>query len=286
MLQQIHSQTLQQLLSYSNDHSKSLGSSILGTVCPGDVVHIQGGPSTGKTHLLYYVIATCLLPRNAAGGGWNKVVLIYDMDGRFCIPRLRDILLHRLQCLPQPIIQGILGKCLENIHVFKPTSTEHLTLSLASVSLYHATRFPDSEIGLVGIHSVDAYYWSDRFKGEQLHSISPAAIIPTPYHALGDVIHDTRTTRGYTVVLTHWGLIHGNSNMLIDTSNIPRAPNSQNALQQFLPPHLCRLPITRHVNLGQSDGRGIKGIIYQADNSVKKFNMNITNEGIVLQQNS
>jgi len=152
-------------------------------------IHIHGHPASGKTHLLYFLLATCLAE-------WEKAAVVFDMDGRFNISRFKQLLVSRLSTTT------IVDRCLKNIHIFRPTSSDQLAASLAHLPKYHAKHFPDIALGIVAIHSVDALTWLDRFKAEQLR---------LPHGALqnmSSILETIQLSLGSVVVLTDWGLVH------------------------------------------------------------------------------
>lgn len=65
----------------------------------GDVVEIQGPPSSGKTHLLYSLLINCTIPHSHQStvlGGWAKAGVVFDMDGSFDMIRFNQLLLGYL----------------------------------------------------------------------------------------------------------------------------------------------------------------------------------------------
>jgi len=181
----MHSESLQQLLcsvhvnKYPTIFNLGLESRI----------HVHGHPASGKTHLLYFLLATCLVE-------WEKAAVVFDMDGRFNISRFRQLLVSRLSTTT------IVDRCLKNIHIFRPTSSDQLAVTLVHLPKYHAKHFPDIALGIVAIHSVDALNWLDRFKAEQLRF---------PHSSLqnmSSILETIRLSLGSVVVLTDWGLVH------------------------------------------------------------------------------
>jgi len=189
------SETLQELL--SSVHNNSLHTQI-SSFNSGDLIHIHGHPASGKTHLLYYLLATCILP-----GGWNKAAIVFDMDGKFNISRFNQLLVGRLN-LSSEAITTIVERCLKHLHIFRPTSSDQLLVTLAHLHKYHAKHFPDIALGMVAIHSVDAFYWPDRFKTEQLRL---ANLPHSSLQNISSILEAIRLSLGSVVVLTDWGLI-------------------------------------------------------------------------------
>ena len=151
-------------------------------------IHIHGHPASGKTHLLYFLLVTCLAE-------WEKAAVVFDMDGRFNISRFRQLLVSRLSTT------AIVDRCLKNIHIFRPTSSDQLAVSLSHLPKYHAKHFPDIALGIVAIHSVDALTWLDRFKAEQLR------LPHSSLQNLSSILETVRLSLGSVVVLSDWGLV-------------------------------------------------------------------------------
>jgi len=181
----MHSESLQQLLCSVQVNKRPT----LFNLGLENRIHIHGHPASGKTHLLYFLLATCLAE-------WEKAAVVFDMDGRFNIFRFRQLLVHRLSTTT------VVDRCLKNIHIFRPTSSDQLAVTLAHLPKYHAKHFPDIALGMVAIHSVDALNWLDRFKAEQLR---------LPHNSLQNMssyLETIRLSLGSVVVLTDWGLVH------------------------------------------------------------------------------
>jgi len=221
----MYSESLQQLL-FSVQINKCLSPSFN----LGDLVHIHGHPASGKTHLLYFLLATCTLPI-----GWDKAAIVFDMDGKFNISRFKQLLVSRLK--PSEATTTIVERCLKHIHIFRPTSSNQLAVTLAHLPKYHAKHFPDIALGMVAIHSVDAFYWLDRFKAEQLR---------LPYGSLQNIYSILETIRfslGSVVVLTDWGLVQHRQAQYAH----PHAP------QHNIHPNPMDLPLIHQITLSVID---------------------------------
>ena len=197
----MHSESLQQVrlptqVACQSDHLFKLLCSVQLNKCPTifnlgseSRIHIHGHPASGKTHLLYFLLATCLVE-------WEKAAVVFDMDGRFNISRFKQLLVSRLSTTT------IVDRCLKNIHIFRPSSSDQLAATLAHLPKYHAKKFPDIALGIVAIHSVDALTWLDRFKAEQLRLPHSA------WQNISSILDTIRLSIGSVVVLTDWGLVH------------------------------------------------------------------------------
>lgn len=175
----------------------------------GSVISINGPLGSGKTHLLYFLVATCVLPANHLSlpvGGWNKAAFILDLDGHFQISRFHDILVNRLQqFLPTLDVTSCVERCLSYTHIFRPTSSGHLAATLLHLQRYHTKHCPDVDLGMVAVHSIGAFMWFDRFTAEQLRSTS-AKVGAMPSLEIFSSLERLRVDNGLSIVLTDWGL--------------------------------------------------------------------------------
>lgn len=199
----------------------------------GDVVEIQGPPSCGKTHLMYFFLIICITPgehQSITVGGWDKGAVVFDMDASFDIIRFKRLLLGRLkQLFSFDIAQTVAQRSLERLHIFRPTSSTQLATSLTQLGRYHTTHLPGSEIGLVAIDSINAYCWPDRLIAEHMRS-SPeqrrTSSSTFPPLCIRTALSSLRATHAPVVVMTSRGLqstMHGVSALvdpLISTHQI------------------------------------------------------------------
>ncbi|KAJ7409602.1 hypothetical protein BTVI_56048 [Pitangus sulphuratus] len=64
----------------------------------GDVIEFHGAEGTGKTEMLYHLIARCIIPKS--GGGLEVEVMFIDTDYHFDMLRLGNLTIVDLQALP------------------------------------------------------------------------------------------------------------------------------------------------------------------------------------------
>ncbi|PIL31628.1 hypothetical protein GSI_06330 [Ganoderma sinense ZZ0214-1] len=191
----------------------------------GDVIEVQGPAASGKTHFLYHMLATCLMPSQHHGkhlGGWGKAAILFDVDGNFDISRLHELLVSRLtRLLSQEESHAamlsvecdeVATQCLESLHIFRPTSSAQLAVTLLHLPNYHAMdpRLQDAEIGLLVVDSLSAFYWRDRYSLEQIRdaadSSSHAALPPNLLHHVVKAIQALRSSHRPVTLLSNWGL--------------------------------------------------------------------------------
>lgn len=188
----------------------------------GDVVEIQGPAASGKTHLLYHMLVTCLIPRQHEGkdiAGWGKAAVLFDTDARFSITRLHRLLVSRLCRLldldsavdSSVIAEDLANQCLKNLHVFHPASSLQLAITLLHLPRYHSTnpRLQEQEIGILAIDSLSAFYWRDRYALEQLRDAADSSsenLSPNHLHHVVMALQRFRHSHRPVILLTNWGL--------------------------------------------------------------------------------
>ncbi|KZP31220.1 hypothetical protein FIBSPDRAFT_1037679 [Athelia psychrophila] len=200
----------------SMQHHQMTHSSLNG----GDLIEVQGPPASGKTHFLYHLIVTSILPSTVLGihlSSWDKAAVIFDTDGTFSLLRLRELLLSRLGSLLRAASQtdnasislgDITKTAMARVHVFRPTSSVQLAASLLNLPSYHAEHLPGDVIGIVAVDSVSSFYWPDRFTVEQMNSGDAKGrnSSSNPLHHFLTSLQKIRASHGPVVVLTNWGL--------------------------------------------------------------------------------
>jgi DNA-repair protein XRCC2 len=183
---------------------------------------------------MYLFLIICITPRehqSIAVGGWDKAGIVFDMEGSFDITRFGQLLLGRLKRFSFDInvVQAVAQTSLERLHVFRPTSSTQLAITLTQLGRYHAAHLPREEMGLVAIDSVNAYHWPDRFTAEQMRtsSLSPEQRkLSHPPLRILTALSSLRATHAPVMIMTSRGLqstIRGDSaptNPLIPTHHI------------------------------------------------------------------
>ncbi|KAI1793884.1 hypothetical protein LXA43DRAFT_998789 [Ganoderma leucocontextum] len=218
----------------------------------GDIIEVQGPAASGKTHFLYHILATCLMPSHSQGkylGGWGKAAILFDTDGKFDISRLHELLVSRFTrrlrqeephyaSLPVEL-EELATRCLESLHIFRPTSSAQLAVTLIHLPKYHVTnpRLQDTEIGLLAVDSLSAFYWRDRYSLEQTRDAadgsSHAALPPNPLHHVVKALQAFRSSHRPVILLSNWGL---NLFPKPSTSDEPESPFYRQHLHPFPAP--------------------------------------------------
>ncbi len=218
----------------------------------GDIIEVQGPAASGKTHFLYHMLATCLMLSQFQGkdlGGWAKAAILFDTDGKFDISRLHRLLVSRLtrrlgqqephSAMPPVELDEVASQCLESLHVFRPTSSAQLAVTLLHLPKYHAKdpRLQDAEIGLLVVDSLSAFYWRDRYSLEQIRDAadgsSHAALPPNPLLHVVNALQAFRSSHRPVTLLSNWGL---NAFPIPPASDKPESPFYRQHLHPFPAP--------------------------------------------------
>ncbi|KJA29128.1 hypothetical protein HYPSUDRAFT_32481 [Hypholoma sublateritium FD-334 SS-4] len=145
------------------------------------------------------------------------------MDGTFRVSRFCQILTVKLERhFPLLLALPLVEKCLQHIHIFRPASSDQLDVTLHSLHKFHAKLFPVLELGMIAIHSIDAFYWLDRFKVEEARlstSFTPKLIY---YHNTAYALHNLLLSYNATVVTTHWAFIAPNASAYASNNKLHR----------------------------------------------------------------
>ena len=218
----------------------------------------------------------CILPYEVPGasgssasiivGGWDKAAVILDTQGRWRIQRLAELLRKRLRRanVVNASIDALVTNALRRVHVFRPESSASLAATLYRLSHYHSAHMPNEEVGLVGIDSVSAFYWVDRYEAEQQRLITSGS-----YESVNCLSHilfalqEFRLSHGPVIALTNWSLALNSSNVPKDRKENVEHSEPRPLYRQHLSPfpapfenpprqlpnaHLMP-PITHHITL-------------------------------------
>lgn len=154
----------------------------------GNVVEITGSSPTAKTQILIQAAITCILPKTWNGvhyGGLEKLVLFLDLDCRFDVLRLSDMLKHRLleayrigngawwQLEESNVKTQDKSKIVYDEELYVSCMKRFLylrcydSLELLSTlkTLHYRIRLQEacgSQVGVLMIDSIGAFHWTDR----------------------------------------------------------------------------------------------------------------------------
>ncbi|KAJ5668615.1 uncharacterized protein N7477_007185 [Penicillium maclennaniae] len=156
------------------------------------VVEIASSLSaSGKSQLLYYLIALAILPRSfgeSSVGGHEAAVVLIDADDRFDAEVLQIVArgifreakgskdlsdsngANEAQALPDDELETVISSALQHVHVFRPQSSSALLATLCGLNAYlfdlsrhHSASRP---LQMIAIDSVTAFFWQDRLRDE------------------------------------------------------------------------------------------------------------------------
>ncbi|XP_023568681.1 DNA repair protein XRCC2 [Octodon degus] len=122
----------------------------------GDILEFHGAEGTGKTEMLYHLMARCILPKSE--GGLGLEVLFIDTDYHFDMLRLVTILEHRLSQSSEEMIKH----CLRRFFLVYCNSSTQLLLTLHSLEAVLCSR---PSLCVLLLDSLSAFYWTDRANG-------------------------------------------------------------------------------------------------------------------------
>jgi DNA-repair protein XRCC2 len=208
----------------------------------GDVIEVQGPAASGKSHLFYYLLASCVLPASYSSvnlSGWGKAAVLLDADHKFDVKRFSQLLRSRVGrlSLNSATVEAIATKALGLLHVFQPTSSHQLVATIQHLPMYLATNLPEVDLGLVAVDSITAFYWPDRYLQEQTRSCNHSR----PQSPLNDVLaalHSLAQSRGPLILLSSWDLSPSSAaqdRWRLDPSTAASRPDTDKPGQQLLP---------------------------------------------------
>jgi hypothetical protein len=161
------------------------------------------------------------------------VAFVLDMDGSFDIDQFRLFLVERLaKFVPSVSLPQVLADSLKRVHVFRPHSTEQLAVTLVHLPRYHSNHFPDAVVGMIVIHSLEAFHWVDQFKAEQLKPSTHHGRKTAHQNVLTE-LDNLRRSYGAVGVISHWGLPGARDVASSDALQLDVDSNSQNLFRTF-----------------------------------------------------
>lgn len=234
----------------------------------GDVIEIQGPPASGKTHLTYHLVATCVLPRLHRSidlHGWEKAAVVFDTDGSFDIRRFKQVLVGRLQKLiSAEEIPTTTEECLGRLALVRVASTLHLAVSILNSPSYVARLFPSSELGMFVVDSLSTFHWPDRFAAERPADDTSNNRPPATNNRFRNVVmalRKIRSTLSPVIVLTNWGLTPTSRAAGPPTyyrqhlNPWPDPFSPKDGLDQHIVPNPPAFPISYHITTAVDAGR-------------------------------
>lgn len=185
---------------------------------------------SGKTQLLYQIIALSLLPAEhedvPINGKGNAVVLL-DLSGRFSLLRLHRVIYSQITsiCFTSSIelseqkTLSLVSDSLSHLHVFHPQSSSSLSATLASLPSFllssPSNHFSANRpLGLLAIHDLSAFLWQDRLDTDEETDFpvsnhaekANSSLFLERWRNLISLLRRIQHHFSCTVVATNWGL--------------------------------------------------------------------------------
>lgn len=173
-------------------------------------------PGGCKTHLLYTLIASNILPAQLHGR--ESCVVVFDLDSTFDVVRLvQQLRLHLRESAKDTDESPAIETALQHIHIFRPQSLASLIATVQHLPAYllHSSHPSlDRPLGLIALDSASAFYWQSR-AAEEDHSFrnttgssSPTQAEPEPasYAQLATALMTAAKVFNAPVILTSWSL--------------------------------------------------------------------------------
>ncbi len=176
-----------------------------------------------------------------------------------------------LQSLGVPLhhLEIITDLSMKRFHVFRPNSSSQLAASLLLLPSYTASQLPNTEMGIIAVDSMSAFYWTDRFAVEQVRA-QPRSSLPHvsvfPLYNIASALEKIRMSFYPLILLTNWGLDVAHS-----SAQFPSFPMYKQHLHPFPTPfdesnssadkptitspltltvHITFFPVSRHATAG------------------------------------
>ena len=213
------------------------------------MIEITGAsPCSGKTQILYQIIAITLLPpydHEIHLRGKGQAVVLLDLSSKFSIAHLK----HIMQChisakysasdAPpnENDIGDLLHASLTHLHVLRPHSTPSLLATLSTIPSYLLAQpsphfSANRSLGLLAINDISAFYHQDRQESEEAATSSTTyqsrkpgsnSLLKEHYISLTTALHELQLLFSTPMVVTNLSL---------------STPTNQRTNQPSLRPHL------------------------------------------------
>ena len=193
---------------------------------------------SGKTQLLYHIIAINLLPHlhdDIELRGKEQAVALFDLSSRLSMSRLSDVMrgyIKRRSSISRTALNEettlLIHTSLTHLHVFRPQSTQSLVATLSALPAYLLSR-PSSHfsanrpLGLLAISDISAFYQQDRLESEEGQVTTPdgtnaaattVTLLQSRYKSLTAILQDVQTLFSAPVVVTNSALSSFSSNVV------------------------------------------------------------------------
>ena len=224
-------------------------------------------PGSGKTHLLYHIIAVAILPLHFNGvllHGKDSTIVFLDTDLRFDICRLSQVIRsyiiqraavdgaarsgdvpYRQDRIASNDIDKLIAEVVKHVHVIQQWSMDGLLENLEKLPHYllmNSNHYSAKRhLHAILIDSVSAFYWESRMennvKGNCATLDTGMSYTKTSYMKLARLLRRLQASFACMVVTTSWSYRHFNPTHAV-------TPESQ-SWKSILPNSWSRLPIVR-----------------------------------------
>ncbi|KAJ3707690.1 hypothetical protein LUZ61_011395 [Rhynchospora tenuis] len=228
----------------------------------GNVVEISGPSNSAKSQVLIQAVVHFILPKEWGGtqfGGTESKVVFFDLDCRFDVLRLSQLLTHRINetcgSIGQIAFDKLFNDCMSRFLYVRCYSSSDFLSSLKELS-YQIQR-KDEAVGtgirLLLIDSVGSFHWIDR--SNQLRglckgkNISPQSFQEAIVHEL----HELLLLQPLLVLATKASLFRTETLNEYQRSSISNSTGDRNLLFREYMPAVWQSFVTHRIQLHPSD---------------------------------
>jgi len=172
----------------------------------GNVVYVQGPPSSGKTELLLQILVTCILPKKWGEvdvGGNESSVLYFDNDFKFNLQRVLQLIKSRLKRVRvtegQPPLQDI-GRLVNETTSRLLVCQCYDLLQFCATMRSYLCRATFDNVRYVFVDSFDCFYWQEA----AITSKKPAVISSNLALALLTKLNVEKNVSVFVVISEHY----------------------------------------------------------------------------------
>lgn len=147
-------------------------------------------------------------------------MVVLDLDNRFSVFRLQQILSSHLRSLEVPLqeedIASLIHVSLQHLHIFRPQSLPSLLATIESLSTYlfntNSHFSANRAVGLVALNGLSAYLWQDRLNAEEAGLVDSTVerekdeTFVQKYRDLVAALRRAQQTLECAIIATNWGL--------------------------------------------------------------------------------
>ena len=198
------------------------------------VIELTGvTPGSGKSQLLYHMLATTILPKAFNGitlPGKEQAAVVLDLSSELPLMRLYTMMEYLVlgvfvatdKAIPSHDAAALVKDSLQHLHIFRPQSHPALLATIAALPSHFLSDTTshysaDRQLGAILIHHLSTFFWQDRQDAEEqrdaalLHPSTVAQdkqadIYLTRWRALVDSLREAQQTFDCPIIATNWAL--------------------------------------------------------------------------------